>query len=89
MQIVKVRRVGNSNVVSIPKELEEQGFTPGTAVMVEATESGELLIVPATHLREHVRNLAKRFVEDHSEALEILENHEPEADESSSSQKAA
>jgi len=30
MKIVKVRRVGNSNVVSIPRELESHDYAPGT-----------------------------------------------------------
>ena len=35
MKVVKVRRVGNSNVVSIPRELEARGYAPGTSVLVE------------------------------------------------------
>ncbi|MCW3069809.1 MAG: hypothetical protein JWL67_2434, partial [Solirubrobacterales bacterium] len=29
MKIVKVRRVGNSNVISIPREFEAHGYAPG------------------------------------------------------------
>jgi len=35
MKVVKVRRVGNSNVVSIPRELESRGYAPGTSVLIE------------------------------------------------------
>ena len=30
MKIVKVRRVGNSNVISIPREFEASGYVPGS-----------------------------------------------------------
>ena len=50
MKIVKVRRVGNSNVVSIPRELESHGYTPGTSVLVEELR-GELRMLPTEQLR--------------------------------------
>jgi hypothetical protein len=42
MKIVKVRRVGNSNLVLIPRELEARGYAPGTSVLVEEFDRGEL-----------------------------------------------
>ena len=41
MKVVKVRRVGNSNVISIPKELEPQGYVPGASVLVEELPGGD------------------------------------------------
>jgi hypothetical protein len=38
MKVVKVRRVGNSNVVSLPRELEARGYEPGTSVLIEELE---------------------------------------------------
>lgn len=55
MKVVKVRRVGNSNVVSLPHELESRGFVPGTDVVVDELPSGELRITLVTAVREVVR----------------------------------
>jgi len=35
MKMVKIRRVGNSNMVALPKDWEDDGFSPGTYVLVE------------------------------------------------------
>jgi antitoxin component of MazEF toxin-antitoxin module len=78
MKIVKVRRVGNSNVVSIPREFEASGYTPGASVLVEELPDGELRILPTDRVRERVRRVAKRVVSDHPEAMEILANHDPD-----------
>jgi len=43
-----VRRVGNSNVVSIPRELEASGYTPGCSVLVEELPGGELRTARST-----------------------------------------
>jgi antitoxin component of MazEF toxin-antitoxin module len=78
MKIVKVRRVGNSNVVSIPREFEASGYTPGTPVLVEELADGELRILPAEKVRERVREIADRVVAEHPEAMEILATHNPD-----------
>ncbi len=78
MKIVKVRRVGNSNVVSIPRELEASGYTPGSSVLVEELADGELRIMPTDRVREVIRETARRVAAEHPQALEILANHEPE-----------
>jgi antitoxin component of MazEF toxin-antitoxin module len=77
MKIVKVRRVGNSNVVSIPREFEASGYTPGSSVLVEDVGGGELRILPTDRVRERVRGIADRIVGEHPEAMEILANHDP------------
>ena len=79
MKIVKIRRVGNSNVVSIPREFEAQGFTPGSSVLVEELPGGELRILPVERVREHIREIGRRVVTEHPEALEILATHDPDA----------
>jgi antitoxin component of MazEF toxin-antitoxin module len=78
MKIVKVRRVGNSNVVSIPREFEASGYTPGASVLIEELADGELRILPTERVRERVRQVAVRVVTEHPEALEILANHSPD-----------
>ncbi len=84
MKIVKVRRVGNSNVVSIPREFEASGYTPGSSVLVEELADGELRILPTDRVRERVRKVAERVVNEHPEAMEILADYSPEDDERSS-----
>jgi antitoxin component of MazEF toxin-antitoxin module len=79
MKVVKVRRVGNSNVVSIPRELEARGYTPGTSVLVEELDNGELRIIPTEQVSERIRSIGHRVVADHAEALRILAEHDPEA----------
>ncbi len=82
MRIVKVRRVGNSNVVSIPREFEASGYTPGTSVLVEELADGELRILPTERVRERVRQIARRVVDEHPEAMHILGNYDPVEDKS-------
>jgi antitoxin component of MazEF toxin-antitoxin module len=77
MRIVKVRRVGNSNVVSIPREFEAHGYEPGTSVLVEEFDGGELRIMPTDQLRERIRTIGERVVAEHPEALKILAEHDP------------
>jgi hypothetical protein len=50
MKVVKIRRVGNSNVISIPREFEAQGYTPGSSVLVEELPDGELRIMSTESL---------------------------------------
>lgn len=78
MKIVKVRRVGNSNVVSIPREFEASGYVPGSSVLVEELPGGELRILPTDRLRDRVREIAARVVSEHPEAMEILADYDPD-----------
>jgi antitoxin component of MazEF toxin-antitoxin module len=78
MKIVKVRRVGNSNVVSIPREFESSGYAPGSSVLIEGLEDGELRILPTERVHERIQDVAARLVSEHPEALEILANHDPD-----------
>lgn len=78
VRIVKVRRVGNSNVVSIPREFEANGYTPGTSVLVEELPGGELRLLPTEKLREHIQAIGRRVVADHPGALRILAEHDPD-----------
>ena len=72
MKIMKIRRVGNSNVVSLPHELESYGFTPGTEVMVENLPNGEVRIIPADRVQMSVREVARKIVSENQEALSRL-----------------
>jgi antitoxin component of MazEF toxin-antitoxin module len=79
MKVVKVRRVGNSNVISIPREFEANGYAPGASVLVEELAGGELRIMSTEKVRERIRDIGARLVAEHGEALEILANHDPDA----------
>lgn len=76
MRFVKVRRVGNSNVISLPHELAELGYEAGSQVMVEALPDGDLRIVRADRVRELVRQTGRRVVAEDREAMRILEEHD-------------
>lgn len=76
MRIVKVRRVGNSNVVSIPSQLEEMGFRAQAEVLVTALPSGELRVLPVANVRTMIREYGRRVVDEDRRALQILEDHD-------------
>jgi antitoxin component of MazEF toxin-antitoxin module len=78
MKVVKVRRVGNSNVISLPREFEAHGYAPGSSVLVEKLPGGELRIMSTEKVRERIRNIGERVVADHAEALQILADHDPD-----------
>ncbi len=78
MRIVKVRRVGNSNVVSIPREFEAGGYVPGASVLVEELPDGGLRILPSEMVRRQIRDIGRRVVSEHEEALQILAEYAPD-----------
>jgi antitoxin component of MazEF toxin-antitoxin module len=80
MKVVKVRRVGNSNVVSIPREFEAHGYGAGTSVLVEELDGGELRLMPTEQVRDRIRGIGQRVVDERAEALQILAEHDPEAE---------
>ncbi|MGA2928916.1 MAG: hypothetical protein ABSG43_23570 [Solirubrobacteraceae bacterium] len=81
MKVVKVRRVGNSNVISIPREVEAKGYAPGSSVLVEELAGGELRIMSTEKLRQRIRDIGERVVGEHGEALRILAAEDPDAAE--------
>jgi hypothetical protein len=76
VKILKVRRVGNSNVVSLPREFEAAGYGPGTSVLVEQLEDGSLHLVRTDEVRDLIRGRGKRLITEHAEALAILAAHD-------------
>ena len=76
VKVMKIRRVGNSNVISLPRELEELGYTVGTPVVVEELPSGELRVVPVARVREFIREAGRQVVAEDREALQILADHD-------------
>ena len=76
MPVVKIRRVGNSNVITLPSELEEQGFRAGVAAVLETLEDGSLRVTAVPDLNEHIRGLARATAARRRRALAILEAHD-------------
>ena len=77
MQIVKIRRVGNSNVVTLPHQLEGAGYTLGTSVVIEQVPTGELILMPEDRVRARIREIGHRVIAEHREALDLLEAFDP------------
>jgi antitoxin component of MazEF toxin-antitoxin module len=76
MHVVKVRRVGNSNVVTLPRSLEAEGFEEGASVVVEELPTGEVLLVPVARVRERMRAIGRRVIAEDREALDLLAAHD-------------
>jgi hypothetical protein len=76
MEVRKIWRVGNSNVVSLPRKFVRAGYDAGRPVVIEQLETGELLLRPVEDLRPHVRDAARRAAEKHRAALDILAAHD-------------
>jgi antitoxin component of MazEF toxin-antitoxin module len=72
MKVLRVRRIGNSNMVSIPKELEAAGYTPGTEVILEEMPDGALRLVRAEAVSALIRDIGRQVIAEDREALEIL-----------------
>jgi hypothetical protein len=48
-------------------------------VLLEETPDGELRILPTEKVREQIRRVGRRLVDEHREALRILAEHDPTA----------
>jgi antitoxin component of MazEF toxin-antitoxin module len=79
MKVVQVRRVGESNVISIPQEFEALGYAEGSSVIVEEMPGGDLRIMSTENVRERIHDIGERIVAEHGEALQILADHDPDA----------
>ncbi len=76
MNGVKVRRVGNSTVVTVPREMERHGLVEGTVVVFVPLESGAVLIVPTDRMDEYMQEVAARVVARNRGALEKLAEYD-------------
>jgi antitoxin component of MazEF toxin-antitoxin module len=76
MKLNRVRRVGNSNVVSLPRDLDAAGFTVGAQVVIQQLPNGEVRLLPADRMRQIVRDYGRRVVAENREALQILADHD-------------
>lgn len=72
MRMLKVRRVGNSNMVALPKEWAGDGFGPGAYVLADRDAAGAVRLLQAGDARNRIDAIADEMVEKHSEALQLL-----------------
>jgi antitoxin component of MazEF toxin-antitoxin module len=89
MKMLKVRRLGDSNIVVLPRELEKLGYVPGKSVLVKAEANGDVRIVPADRVESLVSATIRDVALDNAEALEILARHDQEESSSGSPPAAA
>ena len=76
MKMLKIRRVGNSNMVALPKDWEGDGFAPGDYVLAVRDEAGEVRMLRAGDMAARVDALADEMIEKHAETLRILAEHD-------------
>ena len=50
----------------------------GSSVLVEELKGGELRIMPTEQVRDRIRDIGQRVVDEHAEALQILAEHNPD-----------
>jgi len=72
MQTVKIRRVGNSNVISLPRGITERGFAEGQEVWLVPLQTGRILLIAEDHLDDFVAEMGRRVIDENREALEKL-----------------
>ena len=76
MDIVTVRRVGNSNVISLPRALEELGYTVGTKVILDTQPNGDIVVRTGEVVRERLRAIGRQVISEDQEALAMLEAYD-------------
>lgn len=76
MDIVKIRRVGNSNVITLPRSLEKSGFHEGAQVVIDQLDNGDLILRTSTTVRERIRELGRRAIIENGEALRLLKEYD-------------
>lgn len=74
---VKIRKVGNSTVVTIPREVAELGFEEGAEITFIPVGDGQVLMVPVQKLNDYLRDVGRDVVHRYSHALEKLATYDP------------
>lgn len=79
--VVRVRRVSGENVITLPPELEAQGFVPDAEVTIEPLEDGAgVALVLEASGEEPDRALLRRVVETDRPVHERLERYDRDHD---------
>ncbi len=76
MEIVKIRRVGNSNVLSVPRAFVRAGYDAGQPVVIEQLENGDLLVRRVESHRALIRATMQSIAQEHRQALDLLAPHD-------------
>lgn len=58
---VKIRHVGNSNVITLPKALDRDGVTAGAELLMEPLADGQILLTPLSGRREALRRCIREI----------------------------
>ncbi len=72
MHINRLRKVGNSKVISLPTDLERLGFVEGAQIAIQELPNGEVRLIPVDRLEAMVRGYGRRAVAKNMGALDIL-----------------
>jgi antitoxin component of MazEF toxin-antitoxin module len=76
MQLIKVRKVGNSAVVTLPHSIAEK-LPAGTRVLIQELENGDLLIQRPESFEGAIRESGRRVIARHRRLLDRLAEYEP------------
>ncbi|MBI2939997.1 MAG: hypothetical protein HYY04_06115 [Chloroflexi bacterium] len=76
MDVVKIRRVGNSDVVTVPRSWAARGYSHGVRVVIEEGPSGEMIVLPESALHACFRTAGRRAMQRHRGALDTLAAHD-------------
>jgi antitoxin component of MazEF toxin-antitoxin module len=89
MELVKVRKVGNSAVVTLPHSIAEK-LPSGTRVLIQELDNGDLLIQRPESFEGAIRESGRRVVARYRKLLDRLAAYEPsEAPKRSPSKRRA
>jgi len=73
---MKIRRVGNSNVVTLPRSLEAQGYAEGAEVRIVPLPDGAVLLMPEELASRYVLDVAERMVKKYGGTLRALAEYD-------------
>lgn len=76
MEIVKIRKVGNSNVLSVPRSLARAGYEAGQPVLIEQLANGDLLVRRVESHRQFIRETMRSVAKKHRRSLDMLAAHD-------------
>ncbi|MFN0071323.1 MAG: hypothetical protein ACKVVP_07510 [Chloroflexota bacterium] len=76
MHVVKIRKVGSGNVVSVPSALAASGYCAGQRVIIEELSNGDLLVRRVINHSKQLQANTRRVIEKHRKSLDILEAYD-------------
>lgn len=76
MNTVKIRRAGNSNAITLPRELESLGYIEGTEVVIKSLKNGALMVMTAAQMEAYMDAIIDRVARENREALDMLEAYD-------------